>query len=218
MSTSPELVMIGSGDHARVLQEVLSEAGFSLLGYIAPNDQGSMLADDVAWLGDDAALMGFDTESHLLVNGVGSVGPIVLRETVYSKFKTAGFNFLQLEAQTAHVSASAALDEGVQIMHNAVVHVDASVFENAIVNTGAIVEHHCRIGRSSHISIGAVLGGHVVVGDQTHVGANATIKQGVKIGSNCVIGAGAVVLQDVPDNHVAVGVPAVNKPAKGGHA
>ena len=31
---------------------------------------------------------------------------------------------------------------------------------------------------------------------------------GVKIGDNCIIGCGAIVTHDVPDNSVAVGVPA----------
>ena len=30
----------------------------------------------------------------------------------------------------------------------------------------------------------------------------------VKIGSNCIIGAGSVVTKDIPDNSVAVGIPA----------
>ncbi len=35
-----------------------------------------------------------------------------------------------------------------------------------------------------------------------------TVCAGVKIGNNCVIGAGAVVTHDIPDNSLAVGVPA----------
>ena len=123
----------------------------------------------------------------------------------------ASHNFLQLQAQTAHISESATLLEGVQVMHMAVVHSEAVVEDNSIVNTGAIVEHHCVVGASSHIAVGAVLCGNVVVGARTHVGANATILQGVRVGSDCIIGAGAVVLHDVPDNSIAVGVPAVVK-------
>jgi len=91
------------------------------------------------------------------------------------------------------------------------VHTDAKIDDNTIVNTGAIVEHHNVIGAHCHISIGAVLAGNVTVGNLTHIGANATVLQGVTIGSNCIIGAGAVVLNDVPDDHFAVGVPAVSK-------
>lgn len=31
---------------------------------------------------------------------------------------------------------------------------------------------------------------------------------GVRIGNNCVIGAGAIVTKNIPDNSVAVGIPA----------
>lgn len=207
--------MVGGGGHARVLQEVLREAGHELGGFVAPSDSGLALAssEEVGQLEriTDEALLELDPESVLLINGIGSTGDLSLRASVFEKFKAAGFNFLQTAAQTAYVSDSATLLEGVQVMHMAAVNPLAIINDNTIVNTGAIVEHHNTIGAHCHISIGAVLSGNVSVGDRTHIGANATILQGVKIGSNCIIGAGAVVLKDVPDNHIAVGVPAVAK-------
>lgn len=205
------LLMLGSGGHARVLLEVLEEAGHDLNGVVAPTLDGSVLPDRFTFVSDEDVIADFAPTSYLLINGLGSAGDLGLRDSVFQKFKSAGFNFLQLQAQTAHISESATLFEGVQVMHQAVVHSDAVVEDNAIINTGAIVEHHCVVGTSSHIAVGAVLCGNVEVGSKTHVGANATVIQGVKIGSNCIIGAGAVVLHDVPDNSIAVGVPAVVK-------
>ena len=43
---------------------------------------------------------------------------------------------------------------------------------------------------------------------EVRIGGNVTILPGVTIGSNVVIGAGAVVSRDIPDNSVALGVPA----------
>ena len=48
----------------------------------------------------------------------------------------------------------------------------------------------------------------ICVGDNVYIGNNVIILPGVTIGSNVVIGAGAVVSRDIPDNSVAVGVPA----------
>lgn len=48
----------------------------------------------------------------------------------------------------------------------------------------------------------------ITVGDDVYIGNNAIILPGVTIGSRVVIGAGAVVSKDIPDNSVAVGVPA----------
>ncbi|MBT8633210.1 acyltransferase [Polynucleobacter paneuropaeus] len=50
--------------------------------------------------------------------------------------------------------------------------------------------------------------GPVLIGDGSWIGIGASILPNVKIGKQCVIGANAVVTHDVPDFHLAVGVPA----------
>jgi len=40
------------------------------------------------------------------------------------------------------------------------------------------------------------------------IGAGATITPGVQIGENALIGAGSVVTRDIPDNAIAIGIPA----------
>ena len=48
----------------------------------------------------------------------------------------------------------------------------------------------------------------ITVGDNVYIGNNVIILPGVTIGNNVVIGVGAVVTKNIPDNSVAVGVPA----------
>ncbi|GAB1462913.1 acyltransferase [Pedobacter sp.] len=48
----------------------------------------------------------------------------------------------------------------------------------------------------------------IKIGKNVWCGVNVTILSGVTIGNNCVIGAGAVVTKNIPDNSVAVGIPA----------
>ncbi|WP_168390050.1 acyltransferase [Acinetobacter indicus] len=48
----------------------------------------------------------------------------------------------------------------------------------------------------------------IQVGSHVFIGVNSIIMPGVSIGSNVVIGAGSVVAKDIPDNAVAIGVPA----------
>ncbi len=48
----------------------------------------------------------------------------------------------------------------------------------------------------------------ITVGNDVYIGNNVIILPGVNIGNNVIIGAGAVVSRDIPDNSVAVGVPA----------
>jgi serine O-acetyltransferase len=49
------------------------------------------------------------------------------------------------------------------------------------------------------------------IGDNVDIGAGAKVLGKIRIGNNVLIGANAVVISDVPDNSIAVGVPAVIK-------
>lgn len=48
----------------------------------------------------------------------------------------------------------------------------------------------------------------ICVGDNVYIGNNVILLPGVTIGNNVIIGAGAVVSRSIPDNSLAVGVPA----------
>lgn len=50
--------------------------------------------------------------------------------------------------------------------------------------------------------------GKIKIGNNVHVGTDARIMPGVTIGNNCIIGVGAIVTKDIPDNSIAVGIPA----------
>lgn len=51
-------------------------------------------------------------------------------------------------------------------------------------------------------------GAPITIGSNCWLASNVTVCSGVKIGDGCVIGAGSVVTHDIPDNSLAVGVPA----------
>lgn len=60
-------------------------------------------------------------------------------------------------------------------------------------------------GRRKHLGIAKP----ITMGNDVWIGGNVTILPGVNIGNNVVVGAGAVVFEDVPDNCLVAGVPAV---------
>lgn len=49
----------------------------------------------------------------------------------------------------------------------------------------------------------------ISIGDDVEIGSNSVILPGIRIGNNSTIGAGAVVTQDIHENSIAVGVPAI---------
>lgn len=87
---------------------------------------------------------------------------------------------------------------------------------------GVVINGKCRIGANTLILQNVTLGGNMgkkkefegqmisspMIGNNVIIGAGAKILGPVSIGNNSKIGAGAVVLQDVPENSVAIGIPA----------
>ena len=86
---------------------------------------------------------------------------------------------------------------------------------------GIVVSGFARFGDNCRIRNGVVIGLSRVedpcapqFGDNVDIGAGAKVLGNIRIGNNVLIGANAVVLTDVPDNCIAVGVPARVKPRK----
>lgn len=85
---------------------------------------------------------------------------------------------------------------------------------------GIIIHPSVKVGKNSVIYQFVTIGkkndedSFPVLGDNVTVSAGAKILGGVKIGNNVVVGANAVVISDIPDNCIAVGVPAVAKKIK----
>ena len=86
---------------------------------------------------------------------------------------------------------------------------------------GIIISGYAKFGANCRIRNGVVVGLKnvdepiaPVIGDNVDIGAGAKVLGPIRIGNNVRIGANAVVLCDVPDDHVAVGVPATVKPIR----
>lgn len=81
-----------------------------------------------------------------------------------------------------------------------------------VVHRKAVIGEFCKT--MQNVTIGERFhegkqGGSVPeIGNNVTIGAGAVLLGGIKIGNNVIIGANAVVLNDVPDNAIAVGVPA----------
>lgn len=77
---------------------------------------------------------------------------------------------------------------------------------------GCRVYHQVTLGVNEHAAASKTMG--PCIGDRVYIGAGAKVIGPLSIGNDVTIGANAVVLKDVPDDHVAVGVPAAIKPRR----
>jgi len=88
---------------------------------------------------------------------------------------------------------------------------DIGAFTYINAKYGVIIENLVQIG--SHCSIYSISTidnkkGKVWLKSNCKVGSHSVIMPGVTIGENSIVGAFSLVNQDVPDNVIAVGVPA----------
>ena len=111
----------------------------------------------------------------------------------------------------------------VQIITGIELPCEAIVGRNFVIDHfgGIIVSGYARFGDNCRIRNGVVVGLRrteepcaPVIGNNVDIGAGAKLLGRIKIGDNSIIGANAVVLDDVPENSIAIGVPAIVKPRR----
>jgi serine O-acetyltransferase len=97
-----------------------------------------------------------------------------------------------------HIPRGCKIGPGLRIFHYGCI----------VLNPDTIIGSNCTLRHD--VTIGNRKDDHdvPVIGDNADIGAGAKILGAIKIGNNVKIGANAVVLTDLPDNSVAVGIPA----------
>jgi serine O-acetyltransferase len=112
------------------------------------------------------------------------------------------------------------LEKWVQVVAGIEMPCEVEVGKNFVIDHfgGIIISGYARFGDNCRIRNGCVVGlartddpCAPMIGDNVDIGAGAKLLGRIRIGNNVSIGANAVVLCDVPDNCIAVGVPAVVK-------
>lgn len=103
-----------------------------------------------------------------------------------------------------HLPRGAKIGPGFRIYH----------FGGIILNPSVVIGRNCTLRHG--VTIGNRKNDHdvPVIGDNVDIGAGAKVLGAIQIGNNVSIGANAVVLCNVPDDHIAIGVPAKIFPKK----
>ena len=105
-------------------------------------------------------------------------------------------------------ATSCTLERGVIVTAGAIVTVNVTVRDYALINRGSNIGHEAIVGAGVVINPLASISGGVVIGDRTLVGTAATVLQYINVGSDVSVSAGAVVTKDVLDGTTVTGVPA----------
>lgn len=111
----------------------------------------------------------------------------------------------------------------VQILTGIELPCEVDVGENFIIDHfgGIVISGYAKFGDNCRVRNGVVVGlknledvAAPTFGNNVDIGTGAKILGKITIGNNVNIGANAVVICDVPDNSIAVGIPATIKPKR----
>ena len=148
----------------------------------------------------------FKTAENKFTIGIGNP---VLRKILFDKFTKIGGEFTSTISPKANIGHFGnVIGLGCNIMTGTILTNDIQIQNGVLINLNCTVGHDCIIGSFVEMSPGVHISGNCTIGDFTVLGTNATVLPKIKIGKNVVIGAGSVVTKDLPDNCVAVGIPA----------
>jgi len=100
------------------------------------------------------------------------------------------------------------LGEGNIICGNNILTVNIDLGDFVTLNLGCTVGHDTKIGDYSAFMPGCDIAGEVVIQPLVYGGLGTKIINLINVGTNVTLGAGTVVVKDIPDNTLAVGVPA----------
>ena len=200
--------MYGAGGHGKVVADLLVSRG---------ENEFAGFVDDCEELWG-AKVMGFavlgggewlqwEAGSARIAIALG-VGDNASRHWIAESCAYWGAEILTVVHPRAAVSRAARVGRGSVVMANATVNADAAVGDGVIVNSGAVVEHDVEVGEYAHVAPNATMGGGSSLGAFSHLGIGASVLPCVHIGARSVVGAGAVVVRNLPDEVVAIGIPA----------
>ena len=207
------LVIVGAGEHGRVIADLARAAGWEIAGFVEPvasDDDRARSVSGVPVIGSLDAPAGWRDRATAFA---AALGDNRRRAAAWDRCTELGLRPATLVHPTAILLGGAVVQEGGQVCAAAVVGVDAVVGGNAIVNTAATIDHDGRLGRHAQVGPGAHLAGRVTVGEGAFLGTGTVVIPGCEIGPWAVVAAGATVIDDVPEGARVAGVPA--RPLRG---
>lgn len=196
-----DLVVIGSGGHAKVVVSTAKALGLNVI---------AALDDDPSRHGGQVLGIPVTGPSHDYANYPAAAFVLAFGSNSGRRNVAAGLDveWATLVHPGACVCPSAKFGPGTVVFAGAVIQAEAVIGDHCIINTSSSVDHDCVIGDFAHIGPGARLCGVVTVGEGSLIGVGACARPSVSVGQWCVVGAGAAVVKNLDDNGVYGGVPA----------
>lgn len=139
---------------------------------------------------------------------ISAIGSSRNRLRLMKQAKSEGFKLASIIHPSANISDYAKIEEGCIICQFASVHPFAHVKRMSYIHTAVVIGPKVTVGEAVTVNALCAISANSRIGDYCYVGVGTKIIQEINIGKNTTLGAGSVVIGDIPDNCLAVGVPA----------
>ncbi|MBQ3210132.1 MAG: acetyltransferase [Oscillospiraceae bacterium] len=194
------VIIIGTGGHAKVLADIVLCSGDNLMGFLTSDtDKTQFVGYPI--LGLDTDYKNFENCSFII-----GIGDNAAREKIAERMQGVDwYTAIHPTAIIARIDTS--IGEGSAILANATVCAGAHIGRHCIINTSADADHDTVMEDFSHISALSILAGGARIGKRSFMGVNSCVRDKTSIGDDCFIGAGSAVVKDITEPGVYVGVP-----------
>ena len=173
--------------------------------------------DESLW---DKEIRGYPVHGmEWLVEAVGKGEVVQVVISLHSEFRRRVFQRLEralpsvsfpaLIHPDAYLGENVVVEDGALVEAGAVIGNDTVIRQGTIIDVGVVVAHHCDVGPFCHLAPRATLSGAVSIKEHTVIMAGGVVANTASIGANVVVTPGSVVASDViPDDAVVQGNPA----------
>jgi len=206
-----KVIILGAGGFAREVLWLFWEANrykyqWDIIGFIDEdsNNHGKIICD-LPVLGGFEYFDSVNKDEIKVICGVGSPRTKVHFVEITNSI---GLQFCSVVHPNARMSSYVEIGEGTLITAGNIITTQVVIGNHVCLNLNCTIGHDCTIGDYTTIAPGTNISGNVTLGKGVDLGTGSIILPGVSIGNWSVIGAGAVVTGDIPDNVVAIGIPA----------
>lgn len=204
-----KIVLVGSGQHARVVLYNLREQGKYEVACFLDSDEskiGKMYEGHIvagSYNDLDSIKEKYGTNKFFI-----AFGNMKYRRKVFNHFIQNRWEAVNIIHPDAVVSKDAVIGKGVLIECGCLITPNPVIGDNVVVNTGSQVNHDNIVEDHVYLASGVVLSGGVTIHENTLVDDGVIVTLGSSVAENSIIGAGAVVTKDLEKPGIYYGNPA----------
>jgi sugar O-acyltransferase (sialic acid O-acetyltransferase NeuD family) len=195
------IVIVGAGGQGAIVADILQRCDITPVAFV--DDDASRIGSKVLGIEVAASLHRIPHDAIIV-----AIGDNHTRRAITERLIAAGEALTSAIHPFTSIAPSAAIGEGSMISAGAIVSPRATIGRGVLLNTNASVDHDTIVGDFAHLSAAATVGALCRIGEESLIALGASVRSGRTLGTRTILGAGAVAVDDIPNDVIALGIPA----------